>query len=135
MSTMDLLEIALVGNGVNDVTQRVTSTLGTWATQGLVTGDALCCVTMASSGAGLLVSDVDPSAIHFSWTMSYGGFHLANLGTFGGFTATHDYGDLRRLFARTSETFLVRGPSILGSRRIYVLSHGATSCKVALSLL
>ena len=98
-----------------------------------LTGDALCCVTMLTTDAGLLVSDRDPDAFEYAFagvtlTAPSPGYH------------THDVAsDLRRLRAllvRTSELFMVRGPEILGGRKIWVFGAGQLGrCELAVSLL
>jgi hypothetical protein len=124
MSSLEYLKLS-IGSGFTDVTGQIQPALTRWAAEGALTGDALCCVAMASPGAGLVVTDFDPRGVAFS--------HATDLGPV---SFVQDYGALRDLFARPSETFLVRGPTILGGRRVYVLSYRAmASCEVALTLL
>ena len=124
MSSLEYLTLS-IGTGFTDVSGQIQNTLTRWAVEGALTGDALCCVAMASPGAGLIASDLDPRNVDFA--------HVASVGapSFG-----QDYRALRDLFARPSETFLVRGPTILGGRRVYVLNYVAmASCEVALTLV
>src|SRR5262245_49211243 len=122
---MEFLKLTINGSGFTDVTGQITPTLSKWAHDGQISGDALCCVTMATAGAGLVVTSVNPGGVAVVSGISVGSVHVAM-----------DYSGLRDLFARTSEIFLVRGPTIMGGRRIYVLSSTAGgSCEVALTLL
>lgn len=148
MSAMEIFELNIQSSGFTDVTSQVVPLLTRWANDGLITGDALCCVTMRTAGAGLMVTDLDPASVPFSWSHqvpSHAPISIdwglstpltASVDAHAPFTV--DYGALRALFARTSEIFAVRGPTIAGGRRIHVLRYAggySVKCEVALSLL
>lgn len=142
---MEILELTIQATGYTDVTAQILPRLSKWAADGQITGDALCVVTMVSGGAGLLVTDLDPSTIPFSSVHEVSAHppFVANVGGIpwahqipGHAPLTVDRGPMRDLFARTSEIFAVRGPAIAGGRRIWVWPYRiAVKCEVALSLL
>ncbi len=135
MSTLKIVRLSTSETRFTDATPEVQRVLDGWADAetGVLTGDALCCVTMLTTDAGLLVSDRDPDAFEYAFagvtlTAPSPGYH------------THDVAsDLRRLRAllvRTSELFMVRGPEIIGGRKIWVFGAGQLGrCELAVSLL
>ena len=120
MSTLKIVRLSTSETRFTDATPEVQRVLDGWA-------DA------ETTDAGLLVSDRDPDAFEYAFagvtlTAPSPGYH------------THDVAsDLRRLRAllvRTSELFMVRGPVILGGRKIWVFGAGQLGrCELAVSLL
>ena len=118
---MEYIPLSVTGAGITDVTTSIVAKLNEWNGKGLLSGDTLCCVTVATGGAGVIVAEFPPSGIPFPG----------------------DYSSMRDLFARPSETFLVRPSSppsaevtLLGGRRVYVIAYRYVStCEIAITLL
>lgn len=133
MSQMHILLLPTNGLQFTDVTAPVQHVLDAWYEQSLFPGDALCCVTMMTPDAGVIVSDVDPAGLDLGLAAG-GGTRIGRL------HISLDMSELRRFFARTSEIFMVRGTTggavIAGARRVFLLGDGeGGKCEVALSVL
>lgn len=129
MSQIAILSLSTRADQLTDVTADVQKVLNEWNAKDLLPGDVLCCVTMATRDAGLVVGDANPGNFNY-WFGS--GVHVLT----GYFPFSMDLGRLRALLPRTSEIFLLRGPKIQGGKRIYVMGAGEYGkCEVAMSLL
>ena len=100
-----------------DATPTVAAILANWDELGFLPGDALCCVSAVSANAQLLVSasKPEPGDYVFEDTIIADNHEV---------TVTINTWDLNKVFLRTSEIFMIRGPTILASRHIYVLGDG-----------
>lgn len=126
---MKIITLATRADRFTDITAEIQAVLDRWDEEQLIMGEALCSVTMATAGAGLVVSDEDPGSFYYIFESFVDIF-------------TYRFGfwiDLSRLWAlrpRTSELFLVRGRQIKGGRRVYVRGRGDSGlCEIAVALV
>lgn len=135
MSAMKIIRLQTSNAHFTDATPDVQKILDGWADSetGVLTGDALCCVTMLTTDAGLLVRPHDPN----TFELDFSGYTTTSF-TLDNHTheVTIDLRRLREMLTRTSEIFMVRGKGILGGRKIWVLGAGQLGrCEISVSLL
>jgi hypothetical protein len=125
MTPLEIRRVATGYQSFSDITPTVASVLDAWAGEDLIPGHALCSVTAATQGVGLIVTDRDPRGWSFLFSADFLGHSLST-----------DLTGIRGYLLRTSETFLVKGSQILGGRRVYAFDHGGAGvCEVAITLL
>lgn len=127
MSTLEIFTHDTSSSKFLDVTEDILAILRRWDTQSFIPGDALCCVTAVSANAQVLVNASKPRPGDYIFDTSI-------------FADKHeipveiDIWDFNKVWLRTSEIFMIRGPTILADRRIYVHGDGAP-CNLAVALL